>query len=79
MFVPLDVAFRIFYYLRRDDLDNCLLVCHQWKWLVDKYNTQLPWRAIDCVVLSTAKEFTIKAAYKDRLKTHVFKKYFRDR
>uniref|UniRef100_A0A915DVI5 F-box domain-containing protein n=1 Tax=Ditylenchus dipsaci TaxID=166011 RepID=A0A915DVI5_9BILA len=40
-FVPTNVAVRIFSFVSRDDLDNCVLVCKQWKWLID-YGENFP-------------------------------------
>ncbi|KAI1726258.1 hypothetical protein DdX_02967 [Ditylenchus destructor] len=78
-YVPTNVAVRIFCFVERDDLDNCVLVCKQWKWLIEYGEHSLRKRQLDAVWLSTNREFTITAYYGQRVKKFAFKKYFRDR
>jgi uncharacterized protein YdiU (UPF0061 family) len=76
--IPTNVCVKIFSKLHRDDIDNCMLVCRLWKWLIEYGKKDLPKRKIDALLLSTNKEFTIKAYFEDRVKIFAFKKYFRD-
>jgi hypothetical protein len=79
-FVPTNVAVRIFSFVERDDLDNCKLVCKQWKWLVEYgEKSGLPKRPIDALWLTTNSEFTFTVYYGNRVQKFAFKKYFKDR
>lgn len=77
--MPTNVAVRIFSFVRREDLENCKLVCKQWLWLVEYGNKSLRKREIDAVILSTCREFSIIAHCGDRIQKHIFKKYFKNR
>jgi len=77
LYLPTSVGIRIFSHLPRDDLDRCLLVCKRWKWLIEYGEDSLPKRRIDCLELSSKREFTFTVYYGRRVQKFAFKKYFR--
>ncbi len=79
LYLPTSVAIRILANLERDDLDRCLLVCKRWKWLVEYGDEVLPKRQLDCLEMSSRKEFTFTLYYGTRVQRFAFKKYFTDR
>ena len=77
--VPINAVIRIFYFVTRDDLENCKLVCKDWKRVIDYADRELPPRPVDALILSTNREYSMTFYHGKTKRSYFYKKYFGDR
>uniref|UniRef100_A0A914BVT8 F-box domain-containing protein n=1 Tax=Acrobeloides nanus TaxID=290746 RepID=A0A914BVT8_9BILA len=68
--LPIEILVLLFKYLRRDDLDRCRRVCHQWNALIQEHSRNLPHRQIMLLKLIDKNHISLEA------KTLVHKKKY---
>lgn len=77
--MPINAVIRIFHFVTREDLENCKLVCKNWKRVIDYAERELPTRSIDALILSTTREYSMTFYNAKTKRSYSYRKYFVDR